>query len=134
MNGTPRSDRGFTLLELIIAMTLMGMAVGAVFGGLGLFLKIQDTQKSSARIDVEIRNYAERILAEPYVDCATVDSYDAAAAPNDLDLTVSLAYWDGEMPATFGATCTTDRGLQQITITLTDSNGSNGTLVVGKSR
>lgn len=134
MNAPPRPDRGFTLLELIIAMTLMGMAVGAVFGGLGLFLRVQDTQKSNARIDVEIRNYAERILSVPYVDCATAASYAAAAAPEDLDATLSLSYWDGEMPAGFGATCGTDRGLQQITITLTDTNGTNGTLVIGKSR
>jgi prepilin-type N-terminal cleavage/methylation domain-containing protein len=64
VNAHRRDERGFTLIELIIAITLMGLAVGAVFGGLGLFFKIQDTQQSNARIDAEIRNYAERILAQ----------------------------------------------------------------------
>lgn len=134
MNARRRDDRGFTLIELIIAITLMGMAVGAVFGGLGLFFKIQDTQQSNAVIDAEIRNYAERILAEPYTDCATAATYKAATAPTGLAATVTVAYWDGNMPAAFGSTCSTDKGLQQITITLTDDNGANGTLVIGKSR
>jgi prepilin-type N-terminal cleavage/methylation domain-containing protein len=134
VNAQLRDDRGFTLIELIIAITLMGMAVGAVFGGLGLFFKIQDTQQSNALIDAEIRNYAERILAEPYTDCATATSYKAATAPSGLAATVSVTYWDGKLPATFGSTCSTDTGLQQITITLTDDNGANGTLVIGKSR
>jgi prepilin-type N-terminal cleavage/methylation domain-containing protein len=129
-----RDDRGFTLVELIIAITLMGLAVGAVFGGLGLFFKIQRTQQSNARIDAEIRNYAERILAEPYADCATAASYEAAAEPADLSATVAVAYWDGQLPATFSGTCGTDAGLQQITIVLSDDGGATGTLVIGKSR
>jgi prepilin-type N-terminal cleavage/methylation domain-containing protein len=134
VNAHRRDERGFTLIELIIAITLMGLAVGAVFGGLGLFFKIQDTQQSNARIDTEIRNYAERILAQPYTDCATAASYGAAAAPADLSSTVSVEYWDGNLPATFGSACGTDAGLQQITIVLTDANGASGTLVIGKSR
>ena len=134
MNEQRRDDRGFTLIELIIAITLMGMAVGAVFGGLGLFFKIQDTQQSNARIDAEIRNYAERILAQPYTDCATATSYKAATAPADLASTVAVQYWDGSLPAVFGTMCSADKGLQQITIVLTDDNGANATLVIGKSR
>lgn len=134
MNARRRDDRGFTLIELIIAITLMGLAVGAVFGGLGLFFKIQDAQQSNARIDAEIRNYAERILAQPYVDCATPTTYQAAAKPTGLSSTVTVQYWDGKLPASFGATCTIDAGLQQITVVLTDDNGTNGTLVIGKSR
>jgi prepilin-type N-terminal cleavage/methylation domain-containing protein len=134
VNAHRRDERGFTLIELIIAITLMGLAVGAVFGGLGLFFKIQDTQQSNARIDAEIRNYAERILAQPYTDCATAASYEAATAPTGLSSTVAVQYWDGKLPASFGSTCTADVGLQQITIVLTDDNGANGTLVIGKSR
>lgn len=134
MNAARRDDRAFTLIELIIAITLMGLAVGAVFGGLGLFFKIQDTQQSNARIDAEIRSYAERILAQPYADCATATSYQAASAPTDLAASVAVQYWDGNLPAAFGTTCSADKGLQQITIVLTDDNGADATLVIGKSR
>lgn len=134
MNEQRRDERGFTLIELIIAITLMGLAVGAVFGGLGLFFQIQDTQQSNARIDAEIRNYAERILAVPYTDCATATSYAGASAPTGLASTVAVSYWDGNLPAAFGTTCSADEGLQQITIVLTDDNGANATLVIGKSR
>lgn len=131
----PRSDdRGFTLIELLVAVVLMATAFGAVFGGLGLYFKIQATQRANATIDAEIRSYAERVLELPYVDCATTSSYSAATKPAGLTTDVTVTYWDGELPAAFGSTCTKDLGVQQVTITLTDSRGETGTLQIGKSK
>ena len=132
---TQRSEeRGYTLIELLVTVTLMAVAFGAVFGGLGLFFKIQATQRANAQIDTEIRNYAERLLDQPYVDCATTSSYSAATQPTGYTTTVTLAYWDGKLPAGFAATCTKDLGVQQVTITLTDPRGETGTLQIGKSK
>ncbi len=134
---TPRSDdRGFTLIELLVAITLMAISFGAVFGGLGLYFKIQSTQRANATIDTEIRSYAERILERPYDGDCSAD-YSAATPPAaalGLTATVTVTYWDGNLPAGFDSTCTTDRGLQQITITLTATRGESGTLQIGKSR
>ena len=127
-------DRGFTLIELLVAVVLMAIAFGAVFGGLGLYFKIQTIQRANATIDAEIRSYAERILELPYVDCASASSYSAAAKPADLTASVTVSYWDGKLPAAFAATCTKDLGLQQVTITLTDAQGEHGTLEIGKSK
>ena len=131
----PRSDdRGFTLIELLVAVVLMAMAFGAVFGGLGLYFKIQATQRANATIDAEIRSYAERVLELPYVDCASTSSYSAATKPTGLTTAVKITYWDGKLPAAFAATCAKDLGVQQVTITMTDSHGDSGTLQIGKSR
>ncbi len=134
MDARRSHDQGYTLIELLVTITLMAVAFGAVFGGLGLFFKIQATQRANAQIDTEIRNYAERLLDQKYVDCATPTSYSAATKPTGYTTTVTLSYWDGKLPAGFGSTCTTDLGLQQITIKLSNSRGDFGTLVLGKSR
>jgi prepilin-type N-terminal cleavage/methylation domain-containing protein len=134
MDTRRSEERGYTLIELLVTVTLMAIAFGAVFGGLGLFFKIQSTQRANATIDTEIRNYAERLLDQPYVDCATTSSYSAASQPTGLTTTVTLTYWDGKLPAAFGKTCAKDLGLQQITITLSNSRGDSGSLTLGKSR
>ncbi len=126
---------GFSLIELILAITIMGMSIGAVFGGLGLFFKVENVQSANARIDTEIRNYAESLLQLPYKNCAVAADYVPAKPPTGLTATLAVKYWDGKLgPAGFGATCTTDAGLQQITIVMTDRMGVDATLVVGKAR
>lgn len=134
----PDRDRGVTMIELLVAVVLMGLAFGAVFGGLGLFFKIQNTQTSNSAIDVQLRNYAESVLSQTYKDCAKATDYTGAGkavAPSGYTGTVVVKYWDGNITnAAFGTTCTADKGLQQITLTLTDSNQVKGTLVIGKSR
>ncbi|MFM2078221.1 MAG: hypothetical protein RJA49_2111 [Actinomycetota bacterium] len=134
MNERRGGGEGFSLIELIIAITIMGMAIGAVFGGLGLFFRIENVQGANARIDTEIRNYAESVLQLKYKDCALASDYVPAKPPTGMTATLKVTYWDGQLPPTFGTTCSTDRGLQQITIVMTDSTGVDGTLVVGKSR
>jgi prepilin-type N-terminal cleavage/methylation domain-containing protein len=134
MDTRRSEERGYTLIELLVTVTLMAIAFGAVFGGLGLFFKIQATQRANAQIDTEIRNYAERLLDQPYVDCATTSSYSAATQPTGYTTTVTLTYWDGKLPAGYGSSCTKDLGVQQITIKLSNSRGDFGTLTLGKSR
>ncbi len=128
------SDRGVTLLELLVTIVLMGLAFTAVFGGMGLFLRTESVQRSNARIDTELRTYAESVLGMPYVECAAAGSYAAVAAPKGLTPRVTVAYWNGDLPAVYTSACSTDLGLQQITIVLTGTDGVSGTLVVGKSR
>jgi prepilin-type N-terminal cleavage/methylation domain-containing protein len=128
------SDRGITLLELLITMVLMGIAFAAVLGGMGVFLKAANNQRSVASLDARIRTYAEALIAAPYVDCASSSTYSSVAAPTGYAATVSIAYWDGSIPASFRTTCSTDVGVQQLTITLRATDGVTADLVVGKSR
>jgi hypothetical protein len=101
---------------------------------MGLFLKTESVQRSNARIDSELRSYAEQVLGQPYVDCAAAGAYTKAATPKGFTVDLAVAYWDGNLPAAFGATCAADRGVQQITIVLSGTDGVSGRLVVGKSR
>lgn len=132
------SDRGITLLELLITMVLMSLAFATVLGGMGLFLKSANNQRSMAGLDADIRTYAEALMASPYSECADAATYERAmqdlADSMDVTATVDVAYWDGNVPAAFGPACSTDLGVQQLTVTLRASDGVTTDLVVGKSR
>lgn len=136
---TRSSDRGVTLIELLVAITLMVIAFGAVLGGLGLAYKIQSDQKANSTIDVELRNYAERVRDLPYVACPTANqtSYSAATTPSGLTTTMTVEFFTGAYGtdgAQFAATCgAEDRGMQRITVTMTDPRGVRGTLQFGKA-
>jgi prepilin-type N-terminal cleavage/methylation domain-containing protein len=138
------SDRGVTLLELLITMALMSLAFAAVLGGMGVFLRAASTQRSVASLDAGIRTYAEALMVAPYTNCADSVTYEGAMrgvlaqisrdADADVAATVAVAYWDGNIPAVFGAQCATDLGVQQLTIRLRAADGVTADLVVGKSR
>ncbi|MBI4934846.1 MAG: type II secretion system protein [Actinobacteria bacterium] len=132
------ADRGITLLELLITMVLMSLAFAAVLGGMGLFLKAANDQRSMAGLDADIRTYAEALIASPYSDCADAATYESAmqdlADSMDVVATVDVAYWDGNVPAAFGPVCSTDLGVQQLTVSLRAGDGVTTDLVVGKSR
>jgi prepilin-type N-terminal cleavage/methylation domain-containing protein len=134
VSGRRRSDRGITLLEILITVALMSIAFASVLGGMGLFLKTEGVQRTTARLDVDLRTYTEQLLDVAYVNCATAASYSAIAAPAGYAASLKIAYWDGNLPAAFGSSCSTDKGVQQLTVVLTARDGGSATLVAGKAR
>jgi prepilin-type N-terminal cleavage/methylation domain-containing protein len=134
VSSRSRSDRGITLLEILITVALMSIAFASVLGGMGLFLKTEAVQRTTARLDVDLRTYTEQLLDVAYIDCATAADYDAIEAPADYAASLEVAYWDGNLPAAYGSSCTTDKGVQQLTVVLTATDGGSATLVAGKSR
>jgi len=143
MNRPDPRDRGYTLLELLAAMAIMSIAFAAIFAGLGMFLRTERVQSAQAQLDVSLRSYAEQLLGVTYVNCATPSTatYAAVTVPTDVHKktytkSVTIKYWNGDLPATWASSCTTgnDKGLQQITIQLTGSDGEKGTLTIGKAQ
>ena len=137
------SDRGYTLLELLAAMAIMSIAFAAIFAGLGMFLRTETVQRNQSQLDVSLRSYAEQLMGVTYVACATpaTPTYSAVSVPRDVHNTaytksVTIKYWNGDLPATWASSCTSgnDKGLQQITIQLTGSDGEKGTLTIGKTQ
>jgi general secretion pathway protein J len=58
MNGVPRGARGFTLLELLIAITLLGLLAGLLFGGLSFGVRVWE------KGDAELEKMAELQIAQ----------------------------------------------------------------------
>jgi general secretion pathway protein J len=58
MNGAPRGARGFTLLELLVAMTLLALLAGLLFGGLSFGVRVWE------KGDAELEKMAELQIAQ----------------------------------------------------------------------
>ncbi|WP_427889872.1 type IV pilus modification PilV family protein [Kribbella sp. GL6] len=123
----PRDERGESLLELMIAVALMGIAVVAIMAGLTTSIMVSDIHRKQAVAAATVRSYAEAVenyvAGSGYQACASASSY----APSTVGLLVPAGYaasasaassWSG---STWVA-CSGDTGLQKITLTV-----SNGT-------
>lgn len=130
MGRRPRveGDRGETLLELIVAIAILGIAVVAIASGLALSIKVSDIHRKQALASEYLHNYAEQ-LSNSYAPCsgATPPSYSLAANTGFQAPVVSVKFWNG----TAFATACPDTGLQQLSIQLTSTdNRASESLVV----
>ncbi|MCZ0983285.1 type II secretion system protein [Streptomyces diastatochromogenes] len=111
----PRGEEGETLIEVLVAVVLMGVAFVTVFGGIGTAIISSARQQKVTTADSVIRSAAEKLVATPYVPCA--DSYDTPPPPAGYTVTVEIEYWDGV--GAFDQSCpTTDTGVQKVTLTV----------------
>jgi prepilin-type N-terminal cleavage/methylation domain-containing protein len=139
---TARRDEqaGFTLVELLVTVTIMSLAFVVILGAIAVFMRTTSVHRTSADLDGAMRTYVERLDAVTYTPCATTYAVPAANLPAGFlakfQPTVTAKYWDGNpSPAAYGTSCTapTDKGAQQLTVTVRRvSNGQQDTLVVVK--
>jgi prepilin-type N-terminal cleavage/methylation domain-containing protein len=123
-------ERGETLLELLVAVTILGVVVVALVGGLRTSVLMSDLHRKQATAGAVVRDYAEAIEASVgtggYVACATTASYVAPTGfspPAGFTRSVvagSMRYWNG---TAWQPTCGTDSGLQRLTIAVTSTDG-----------
>lgn len=122
-------ERGETLLEILVAVVLLGVAVVAVLGALLTAAKVSDLHRKQATAGAAARDYAEtvarRVAAGGYVPCAAPSAYLPSAvgfgAPGGYSAsTTSVRYWTG---SGWGATCSSDQGLQLATVQVRSADG-----------
>lgn len=118
-------DRGESLLELVIAILILGICVVAIGTGIALSVKMSAVHRAQSLAQEFLHNYAETIGSgyQPCNGCATDPDYvNGLPTPNGFGApTESVSYWDGtafkaDRPAA-------DPGLQQVTLNLTSNDG-----------
>jgi type II secretory pathway pseudopilin PulG len=146
------SDTGETLVELIIAVAIMGITVVALVGGVATTILMSDIHRKQATAGSYVRSYAESVqtyVAAGNFDASTSPDYSAPkvlspstwkafTAPNTgVDQpVVTVLCWDGTLqkfptpPA--GNGCSPVSTLQQVTVNVasTDSRASESLVMV----
>ncbi len=130
-----RSERGDTLIEVLIALTVVAITGLTLLTAFGTAIAASSQHKSLANIYTLLRSYAEvetfQIQLQPsplYSSCAT--SYtlsNAPAIPTGYTITTSsIQYWNG---TSFASTCTSGSTKPQlVTLHATGPNGQSGNL------
>jgi type II secretory pathway pseudopilin PulG len=122
------TQRGDTLVELLVAVSILGIAVVALLGGIGTSIVVSDIHRKDATAQAVVRSYAESIESgvalhgamSTYVDCGAADAYSAPpgfSVPHGYTATVTIVrYWTG---AVFAPACLSrgdDTGIQRLTL------------------
>jgi len=138
------NDAGETLIELIIAVAIMGIAVVAIVGGIATSIMMSDIHRKQTTAGAYVRSYAEAVQA--YVAAGNFDagaspkygpskvlpsSWATFLAPNTgfNSPKISVQCWNG---TAFDNSCGSGTTVQKVTLTVssTDSRASESLVVV----
>ncbi len=113
-----RTDRGETLIELVVAIAILGIAAVAILEGLMVGIRSSVMHRNDASGRAYVRSFAEAIQTDVdrngYRSCANATSHYASVAVPELPAgyttsVTAVQSWNG---STWGA-CTAD-GIQRL--------------------
>jgi len=136
------NDDGETLIELLIAVAIMGITVIAIVGGFATSILMSDVHRKQTTAGAYVRDYAEAVehyVAVPGnfnattspIALQTAVAADGFAAPTGFTAGVtSVQCWD-DTASVFG-TCATGNTVQRVTLSMAsaDSRASESLVVV----
>lgn len=126
-----------TLVEVLVALTIMGLAIAGITSGLGTASLASAAHRRTVTADQVVRNYAEaikqKVRAGGYVDCAASGSYGAST----VGYTVPTGFTVSQTQPTYqqlgsslavdtfvAGTCPTpDQGAQSLALTASSVDG-----------
>lgn len=134
MSGQPllrRTEAGTTLIEVLMAVAILGIAVVGIVGAMGTSIIGTDHHRKQAQAHTVLLSAVDAVKsqsANPYLPCATTGTYAPSAGvalPGDWTAaTISVQgvkYWNG---SGFAATCPpSDKKLQLIQVQVTSPDG-----------
>jgi type II secretory pathway pseudopilin PulG len=160
VTAAPRRDAGESLIELLIALAILGVVFVSFLVAMATAASTSDEHRKQATSNTILRSMAEYLQdsrptgTAPYVATCSA-SYStplanfrsgyqladgsfplAGASPPYVATIQAIAYWNGDStPATFSPSCTTDSGLQRLTLQVRSSdNRAVETLQIAKRK
>lgn len=125
-------DAGLTLVEVLLAVSILGVGVTVLVGGMMTSITVSGQGQRSAEGQAAIRAYAESVASTAYTDCASSYPSPGFTPPSGWTAAAQVVtYWDG---SSFVSTCGTDSGLQRVQLRLTTSDGGAETLSVARRK
>lgn len=124
-----RADEGTTLVEVLAAVALIGIAFLTILGGMMTSAVGSDIHRKATTADNELRALAEHVHAADYVACAGPAAYASGfTAPAGYTAHVTaVRYWvsSASDPDTgsFSGTCGTDAGSQLVSLRVEAADG-----------
>lgn len=133
-----RRDRGTTLIEILISITLLGAGVAAMLTTLATTVTATTTERDHANAHAWLQSATDVLYGEQRVDCDDPDLEDIyravinttqdpegwweASNPGAIELVSPVLFWDGDI---YQGTCYDDQNvnLQLITIRVSDPDG-----------
>jgi len=154
-----RRDRGSSLIEVVIAVALMGIVVSGVLAAMWSAIRLSRFSDDQAKVEAVLGSAADRLANYAYIPCPTNNSnggylpiIQAAAGTVDWPTTsvalTGMYFWNSTSASSgtwvttnglSGAECnetaslTTARTLQRITFMVTSPSGYSKSLEVVKS-
>jgi prepilin-type N-terminal cleavage/methylation domain-containing protein len=122
-----RGEQGFSLVETVIAIAILGVIVAAMVGGLATTIATSDIHRQQAETNAVLVSAAEIIKGAAYSPCQNPPyAANGALRPGwpSSTIGVTVAYWN-PVVAAWDATChdhdgTTLFPMQRVTITVVD--------------
>ncbi len=124
-----RSEAGVTLIEVLVALSILSIAAVAILAGIEAGIKTSDIHRKQSTGGAYVRNYAEKVqqyVADGhYQPCAAANAY----SPGTVGFTVPAGYQAGQDAATplagsgSAASCPGgDVGVQRVRLTIGSSD------------
>jgi prepilin-type N-terminal cleavage/methylation domain-containing protein len=136
-------ERGETLVEVLVAVVILGIAGVAITAALGLTVKVSDIHRKETTGGAYVRSFAEAIesyVATPgvtnYKPCAGANAYKVGAVTSALGLPSGFTATQdaAKSVSTTGvvaAGCSSDTGVQQLTLHIKSAdNRADETLTI----
>jgi prepilin-type N-terminal cleavage/methylation domain-containing protein len=90
----PSRDAGETLIEVVIAIAIMGIAFVALMGGMLTAISLSALHRKQADTQLQLVSAVEQVKSAPYAgSCAAPPQYSVAG------VSISVEYWKGQLRA-----------------------------------
>ncbi len=114
-------EHGFLLVEVLLAIAILGLAVAGILGGVGTVAAMGGLNQQHTVVEAATRSMAENVKAAAFP--TTCPASYAPPVPAGVTATVTVAYAAAAAVPTWTSTCTPSAALHRVTLVVQTSDG-----------